>query len=84
MAPEAEILDYRVFGWFGMEINQAINTAIRQAVIDGCDIINMSLGGPLPDRNLLRAIRAAHDAGVILVVAAGNSGDNNPLTNENK
>lgn len=83
MAPDAEIYDYRVFGRYGMGINEAINTAISEAVEDGCDIINMSLGGPVPDWDMYRAMRAAHKAGVVLVVAAGNEGDNKIYTTEN-
>ena len=84
MAPEAEIYDYRVFGASGrVGVNQAILAAIDDAIEDGCDIINMSLGGPIPNIAMWRALRKARSAGVIVVVAAGNSGDNNPLTNEN-
>jgi subtilisin len=83
MAPEAEIYDYRVFGPVGMGVNEAITTAIGEAVEDGCDIINMSLGGPVPDLVMHRAMKAAHKAGVILVVAAGNGGDNDIYTTEN-
>jgi len=83
MAPEAEIYDYRVFGRYGMDINEAINAAIEDAVEEGCDIINMSLGGPSPDWAMRRIMRKANRAGVIMVVAAGNSGDDNVLTIEN-
>ena len=83
MAPEAEIYDYRVFGpWGRMDVTQAITTAIDDAIEEGCDIINISLGGPIPDYNMYRAVRKAHSAGVLLVVAAGNDGDDNILTNE--
>lgn len=83
MAPEAEIYDYRVFGRYGMDINEAITTAIEDAIDEGCDIINMSLGGPVPDLKMWRVMRKARRAGVIMVVAAGNEGDNNVYTNEN-
>lgn len=83
MAPEAEIYDYRVFGRYGVDINEAINSAIDEAIEEGCDVINMSLGGPFPDWQMRRVMRKAYRAGVIMVVAAGNEGDNNVLTNEN-
>lgn len=83
MAPEAEIYDYRVFGPRGMDINEAINTSIDEAIEEGCDIINMSLGGPIPDFAMYRAIRKANRAGALVIVAAGNGGDDNILTNEN-
>jgi hypothetical protein len=83
MAPDAEIIDYRVFGKKGMGVAKAIAAAIDEAVDDGCDIINMSLGGPRPFGLLKKAVAAAHEAGVIIVVAAGNEGDGNPLSVEN-
>lgn len=83
MAPEAEIYDYRVFGARGIGVNDAINQAIDDAIDEGCDVINMSLGGPVPDWRMRSLMRKANRAGVIMVVAAGNEGDNNVLTNEN-
>ena len=85
MAPEAEIYDYRVFGDEGATgVDRAIEQAIYQAMDDGCQIINMSLGGPRASWGIGRAVMAAHRAGVIMIVAAGNEGDNNPLTNERR
>lgn len=84
MAPDAEIYDYRVFGSRGsVNVTQAITQAIDQAREDGCRVINMSLGGPAPFPSISRAIKRAYDAGIIVVCAAGNEGDGNPLTNEN-
>ena len=82
MAPEAEIYDYRVFGETGWSVDRAIERAIMQAIDDGCQIINMSLGGPRATYRIGRAVSAAHEKGVLMIVAAGNGGDNNPLTNE--
>lgn len=83
MAPDAEIYDYRVFGRSGrLEVGEAIAAAIYQAVKDDCKVINMSLGGPSPVSAIRDAVRHAKENGVILVCAAGNEGDNNPLTNE--
>ena len=82
LAPEADIYDYRVFGETGWSVDRAIERAIMQAVDDGCQIINMSLGGPRQNNSISRAISAAHSKGVLMIVAAGNGGDNNPLTNE--
>jgi major intracellular serine protease len=42
----------------------------------------MSLGGPSPSPQIKKAVQYAHSKGVILVCAAGNEGDDNPLTNE--
>mmetsp|Transcript_25744 Transcript_25744/g.37754 ORF Transcript_25744/g.37754 Transcript_25744/m.37754 type:complete len:365 (+) Transcript_25744:294-1388(+) len=83
MAPEAEIYDYRVFGGSGKySVDQAIVLAIDEARADGCNVINMSLGGPAPFPPIQRAVKRAYDAGIIVVCAAGNDGDDNPLTNE--
>ena len=83
MAPKAEIYDYRVFGKKGkLGVNQAIVTAIREATDEGCQVINMSLGGRFPIPTIQAACKYAASKGVLLVCAAGNEGDNNPLTNE--
>lgn len=82
MAPDAEIYDYRVFGAEGFPVDDAISTAIFEAVYDGCDVINMSLGGRWPSVAIRTAVQFAHSKGVVVVVAAGNEGDDNPLTNE--
>jgi len=84
MAPDAEIYDYRVFGETGsVSVTEAVSKSIMAAVADGCHVVNMSLGGPMPDASIHSAVQFAHSKGVYLVCAAGNEGDNNPLTNEN-
>ena len=82
MAPEAEIYDYRVFGPEGVKVDKAIARAIKEAVNDGCDIINMSLGGATASFKIGLAIKYAHLKGVHMIVAAGNAGDDDPTTNE--
>lgn len=83
MAPDAEIYDYRVFGEEGgFTVEEAIPLAIYEAVLDGCKVINMSLGGRYANSSILSAVKYAHSKGVIIVCAAGNEGDGSPLTNE--
>lgn len=83
MAPKADIYDYRVFGRTGsVSVTEAIAQAIRAAADVECHIINMSLGGPSPDPAIKSAVQYAASKGLIIVCAAGNEGDNNPLTNE--
>jgi len=83
MAPDAEIYDYRVFGRTGdYSVDRSIVLAIDQAVTDGCNVINMSLGGPSPFGQIRRAVKRAYNAGIIIVCAAGNEGDGNAFTNE--
>lgn len=52
----------------------AISEAIRYAVDNGANIINMSLGGPFPDPTQKEALQYASDNNVLVVVAAGNDG----------
>ncbi|HTK59743.1 MAG TPA: S8 family serine peptidase, partial [Candidatus Baltobacteraceae bacterium] len=49
--------------------------AIRYAAANGAKIINMSFTGSGYSEELAQALRDAHDAGVLLVAAAGNEGD---------
>lgn len=84
MAPEAEIHDYCVIGpsTGRMSPEKALYQAIYQAVEDGCKVINMSIGAPMPIRGLSEAFQYARKMGVICCVSAGNSGDGRELTTE--
>jgi minor extracellular serine protease Vpr len=83
VAPHAYLGSYRVLTTptpsFGLDGNgPEIARAIDQAVADGMDVLNLSLGEPeVESANDLvaRAIHGAAHAGVVTVVAAGNSGD---------
>lgn len=52
--------------------------AIRYAMANGADIINMSLSGYEPDPNMALALYQASKAGVLVVTAAGND-ERSPL-----
>ena len=72
-----------MFGSEGkLNITDAIARAIRDATDEGCQVINMSLGGPYPSPPIKSAVKYAASKGVILVCAAGNEGDGKELTNE--
>jgi subtilisin family serine protease len=81
IAPDAYIGNYKVLtiptSDFGLDGNSPeIAAGIEQAVKDGMDVINLSLGEPEvePTRDIVvQAIDAAADAGVVPVIAAGNS-----------
>lgn len=79
IAPKAYLGNYKVFpdGQDGAP-NSYILKAIDDAVSDGMDVINLSLGGFPAERlesdTLVRAVENATRAGVIVVVAAGNAG----------
>ena len=73
VAPAAEILAYRVFEkGDGGASEFAIARAIRQAVEDGCDIINLSLGQSSEPISISREVRRARAMGVVCVAATGN------------
>ena len=75
VAPGVELFSYRVFPKDkGGTSTYAIARAIDRAVEDGCDLINLSLGGGQPDLPLSQSIGAAYDQGVRCIVAAGNNG----------
>ncbi len=81
ISPRAWIGAYKVFGTPGYNDSSndaAIITAIEDAVLDGMDVINLSLGDDfayrLADDPEVDAIEQAVKAGVIVVVAAGNNG----------
>ena len=83
IAPRAYLGNYRVLtiptGAFGLDGNSPeIAAGIERAVLDGMDVINLSLGEPeiTPSRDIVvQAIDAAADAGVVPVIAAGNDFD---------
>jgi hypothetical protein len=78
VAPEVTILPVQVLGPDGATDAQVAD-GIDWAVRNGADIINMSLGG---EKNIFdkggnlscAAVARAYEAGVVVVVAAGNSG----------
>lgn len=72
-APGAALHVYRVFGRSSETAESfSIAKAIRQAVDDGCDLINLSLGGEGGMPDVLREIQRARALGVVCLAAAGN------------
>ncbi|MDR6225715.1 S8 family serine peptidase [Desmospora profundinema] len=76
VAPEASILAYRVLDDNGMGDTADILAAVDQAVKDGADVMNLSLGMDVnvPDEPLSWALERAVKNGVVAVVANGNAG----------
>jgi subtilisin len=75
VAPGVNLRSYRVFpdtggGASNFDIAKAIDAATR----DGCNLINLSLGGEAADDLTEAVIDRAIDAGVVVVAAAGNEG----------
>lgn len=77
VAPGAWLGNYNVFGTKGNATSSSVIAAINDAVEDGMDIINLSLGGtaqdPATDPEQL-AVAIATQLGVVVVISAGNDG----------
>ena len=75
LAPDVTLYAYRVFPKGRSASNYSIAKAIDRAVLDGCDVINMSLGGQGPaDPATSSAIADARAAGAVVLCASGNDG----------
>lgn len=76
VAPGAWLGNYNVFAGGTPTAEENVIAAVEQAVEDGFDVINMSLGGPIdePEDPLMEASENAVAAGVVVVSSAGNSG----------
>lgn len=78
LAFESEIMPIRVLNDRGFGSVSDIADAVRFAADNDADVINLSLGGPLPSLVLKRAVDYAHKNGTLVVAAAGNSGKKAP------
>src|SRR6266487_237882 len=76
VAPKAYLGNYNVFpGNITSATSLDITKAIEAAVADGMNVLNLSLGGGArPDDVLVNAVNRAVDAGLVVAIAAGNSG----------
>jgi len=80
VAPEARMFAYRVLGPRGGGPNAGIVAAMEQAVLDGADIVNMSLGGPnntpaaWPTTTAVNNLKLANPY-LTFVISAGNWGE---------
>lgn len=72
IAPDAEVRGYCVFPAAGGADSADIMRAIRAAVADGNDIINMSLGGPMYQADYEKVTKEAYDKGVAIFASSGN------------
>jgi serine protease len=73
LAQGVTLLPYKVLAANGSGRDDRIAAAVDQAVDDGADVINLSLGGGHSEV-LHLAVQKAAAAGVVVVAAAGNSG----------
>jgi subtilisin family serine protease len=73
LAPGVKLRAYRVFPKDSpYATNYSIQKAMARAAIDGCDVINLSLGGGPHDPAVEEAVIDARNAGMLVVVSAGN------------
>ncbi len=73
VAPNATILPLKALAGSGGGRTDWIAAAIDEAVDQGADVINLSLGGGHADV-IVTAVEKARKAGVVVVAAAGNAG----------
>ena len=74
IAPSATILPVRVLGPNGQGSTVGVARGVRWAIQRGADVINLSLGLDVDSDVMKEAIDDAHDAGILVVSAAGNAG----------
>lgn len=73
IAPGVDLRMYRAFGGKTTTL-AAVASSIHQAVRDGCQVLNLSLGLTSDTVTLRDAVAAAVDAGTVVTAAVGNSG----------
>ena len=85
VAPEAQLLNMKMYGGFSDEWPSDIAKAIYDAVDLGADVINMSLGIGVPAKSLTdqeqAAVKYATDHGVFVAVAGSNFGHSGSINN---
>jgi len=74
IAPSAKILAYRVSDTGEGVSSDLIIKAIHRAVVDGANVINISLGVNRTNERIDEAINYAVKKGIVVVTAAGNNG----------
>jgi len=79
VAPNAKIMPVRVLPFFGSGDPNNVAAGIRYAADNGANVINLSLGNEFAPSNVINdAIQYANNKGSVVVVAAGNSGVDQP------
>lgn len=76
IAPGAAILSLRVVNAAGYIYDSALIAALRTAVKNGAQIVNISIGGTAYNAVFQKVINEAAEAGVTIVAAMGNDGTN--------
>lgn len=85
VAPEAQLMQLRVFGQFSDEKTDDVAKAIYDATNLGADVIQMSLGQGVADQQLTnieqKAVQYAIDHGVFVSISASNNGHSGSVDN---
>jgi subtilisin family serine protease len=82
VAPEAHLWAVKVLDRKGGGYVSDVIAGIKWSKDNGIQVINMSLGTSSDIQSLHDAVDAAYNAGIVIVAAAGNSGDGDGTTNE--
>ena len=85
VAPDAQLLTMKVFGANGGAYASDYMAAVEDSIVLGCDVVNLSLGAPYPGfdasygsewSDFINSImERVADSGIVMSVAAGNSGN---------
>ncbi|MCX6138415.1 MAG: S8 family serine peptidase [Ignavibacteriales bacterium] len=80
-APGAKLYAYKVLDNAGNGLMSTVLAGLEQAIKDSMNVINMSLGSSAGDPfdPLSEAVNRAVESGIVVVVAAGNSGENGSI-----
>ena len=79
-APGADILPLRIADTVVLLRTSAFAQALHYALVQGCDVVTMSMGG-LPSRAWCETVDEAYLAGLCVVAAAGNNSNGVPTRN---
>ncbi len=82
VAPDAQLYAVKVLDAYGSGYISDVIEGIDWAVQNNMDVVSMSLGTSTYSQALNDSTANAYKAGVLLVAAAGNSGDGNLLTDD--
>ncbi|MBW1739913.1 MAG: S8 family serine peptidase [Deltaproteobacteria bacterium] len=82
VGPEAKLYAVRVLDRRGSGLLSDIIAGLDWSVVNGMQVISMSLGTTIYSLSLETACNNAYNAGLVLIAAAGNSGDGDPSTDE--
>ena len=74
VAPNAKLYAVKAFNRKAIGFDSDIIDGIDWSITNGMQVINMSFGGS-DNASLHQAIQAAYNAGIVMVAAAGNEGD---------